>query len=274
MSIILERSHFEIHRAAEYFTAKELTAQTGQGSSRFPHVIVKELIDNALDAAECAGVNPQVGVHLAKMEGGGIVMSVADNGGGISPEVVGRMLDFNSRTSDKAAYRGPTRGAQGNALKTIVGIAHVYGGNLTIEAQGVKHTIKVEVTPAGGVKTGHGQEPCDWTTGTRVTVCLPDYPTYFVDRIASDLRQMVLGFNAVNPHAEVKISVFEKDENGDLTSSIELPKTGDFYFTGNKPSFSKFRPDDPTSVHWYCEGDFHALAYLTGTRPAYRSGTL
>ena len=34
------------------------------------------------------------------------------------------MCDFNVLVSDKARYRGPARGAQGNALKTLLGIPY------------------------------------------------------------------------------------------------------------------------------------------------------
>jgi len=52
----LIRTHHTIGRAAEYFTARELEAQTGQPRTMFAAVVLKELVDNALDAAETTGV--------------------------------------------------------------------------------------------------------------------------------------------------------------------------------------------------------------------------
>jgi hypothetical protein len=34
-----------------------------------------------------------------------------DNANGIQPETIKRILNFETRTSDKTAYRSPTRGA-------------------------------------------------------------------------------------------------------------------------------------------------------------------
>ena len=52
----LERTTFEISRAAEYFDAKELEAQTGQPRDRFAAAVLKELTDNALDAASVSSM--------------------------------------------------------------------------------------------------------------------------------------------------------------------------------------------------------------------------
>ena len=82
--------------------------------------MLKELIDNSLDAAEEAGVTPEITVTVA---GGSII--VADNGPGIPPETVKAMLDFSVRVSSREAYVSPTRGAQGNALKTLVAMPYV-----------------------------------------------------------------------------------------------------------------------------------------------------
>jgi DNA topoisomerase VI subunit B len=78
-------------------------------------VVLKELTDNALDAAEEAGIPPVVRVRLD-----GSVLEIADQGPGIPDDVITDILDFTVRVSSREAYVGPTRGAQGNALKTIV----------------------------------------------------------------------------------------------------------------------------------------------------------
>ncbi len=146
----LKRTTFESSRAAEYFDARELQAQTGQPARNFATVALKELIDNALDACETAGMAPEVGVE-AYEDGELLRFTFLDNGSGIPPEVVRKVLNFNTRTSDKAAYRSPTRGAQGNALKTVIGIPHALGCKepVVIEGRGVRHSIHGWVDPAG-----------------------------------------------------------------------------------------------------------------------------
>jgi DNA topoisomerase VI subunit B len=145
-----QRTTFETSRAAEYFDARQLSALVGVSQDEFASVCLKELVDNSLDAAETAGVAPVVGVKVER-EGGLIRLSVSDNGPGIPDEVVRRVMNYDIRVSDKAAYRSPTRGAQGNALKTIIGIPYALGSRepLVVEAQGVTHRIRPYVDPAG-----------------------------------------------------------------------------------------------------------------------------
>ena len=52
----LDRATFTTSRALDFFSEKELTAQTGHGPAEWPLVILKELADNALDACEEAGI--------------------------------------------------------------------------------------------------------------------------------------------------------------------------------------------------------------------------
>jgi|ERR1700677_1610572 DNA topoisomerase VI subunit B len=116
----LERTHFATSRAAEFLELRALQAQTGQAADAFGDVVVKELLDNALDAAESAGRAPVIEIEIDP--GDEITyVTVTDNGYGIAPTTVTDICDFNVLASDKAKYRGPSRGAQGNALKTLLG---------------------------------------------------------------------------------------------------------------------------------------------------------
>lgn len=86
-------------------------------------MIGKETIDNALDACEQAEVSPEITVQFQ-----GHKLDIRDNGGGIPPDTVERQVDYSSRTSDKLGYVSPTRGAQGNAWKTILAMPYVLDG--------------------------------------------------------------------------------------------------------------------------------------------------
>jgi hypothetical protein len=55
----LQRTTFRTSRLLDFFSEKELVAQTGHYVSDWPLVVVKELIDNALDACEETGVAPK-----------------------------------------------------------------------------------------------------------------------------------------------------------------------------------------------------------------------
>ena len=106
--------------------------------------VVKELLDNALDHTEEIGVLPEITINVDD-EG----ISVQDNGDGIPPDIVAGMLDLEKRVSSREAYRCPTRGAQGNAGKCLLGVPYVCNedepGRVTIKAQGIRHDITVEL---------------------------------------------------------------------------------------------------------------------------------
>jgi DNA topoisomerase VI subunit B len=111
----LRREVFRTSRLLEFCNEIELTAQTGHGASEWPLVILKELVDNALDACEEAGYPPDIHVDVSLTQ-----IVITDNGPGLSSETIEDILDYSVRVSSREAYVSPTRGAQGNALKTIL----------------------------------------------------------------------------------------------------------------------------------------------------------
>lgn len=206
----LARKTFSISRLAEFATVAELTKQTGHPVRDWPLVIVKELVDNALDAAEEAGTAPSIEIVVTDNS-----ITVADRGGGVAPDTVASLIDYSVRTSSRAAYVSPTRGAQGNALQSIFpmgfalaslpsdigalvdSIADIAGlmdgaataqislvagrneqgaqqGAVLIESQGVAHRIVFAVDPVRQTPAvSHAQEPSEVKTGTKITVCWP-----------------------------------------------------------------------------------------------------
>ena len=60
----LERTALVTSRLLDFATRKELTAQTGHEPDAWPAVIAKELIDNAIDACEEAGIAPEITVTV------------------------------------------------------------------------------------------------------------------------------------------------------------------------------------------------------------------
>ena len=239
---------------AAYFDVKELQKQTGQPSYKFGEVVLKELIDNALDACESAGINPVIQIGIATTEDR-MRICVSDNGNGISEAVIKSILDFKTKTSDKAAYKSPTRGAQGNAFKTIIGIPHALGGGLVgIDSLGLRHTIKVHATPAGTIEPEHQISQIEATPGTTVYVdmrlCIVD-PYWYARATA-----------IFNPHAIVKIRTFEDMQFTMVTFDNAVEESTTFY--NSLSECQKIRPNEPTSAHWYDSGDYEKLVYLQG----------
>jgi len=139
----LERTTFELSRELDFFDEKELEMQIGQEAEWWPVAILKELIDNALDACECAGVSPDIRVGVQ-----GVALTVEDNGPGIPPETVRGSLDYLKRVSDKLLYVSSTRGQLGNTLKVVWAAPFVQSGTsgrVEVSARGVKHTIEVSL---------------------------------------------------------------------------------------------------------------------------------
>jgi hypothetical protein len=258
MMASLGRTLFSTDRAAEYFTVSELQSQTGQPRERFAAVILKELVDNALDAAETAGVAPEIVIKVERTESE-LRVAVGDNGPGIAPATVGRILDFTTRTSDKAVYRAPTRGAQGNAVKTVLGIPVALGGTapVTIASQHVRHQIHAGIDPAGHVRIGYDTDSCSTEPGTRVTVVLPNAGQIL------DPVTWARGFSLFNPHALVNIAISKTDLSDDEHAYHDLPETDESYHptAGFPGRWRKFLPTDLTSAHWYDRDGFQRLVF-------------
>jgi len=170
----LERTTFSTSRLLEFCSEKELVNQTGHDSYEWPLVILKELLDNALDACEESGIAPEITVKVDK-EG----IAVADNGPGIPPETVDGLLDYTKRTSSREAYVSPCRGAQGNALQSILPMPFVLQGEygrVDIASRGQRHEIIF------GVDAIRREPVVNWETrparnaksGTSVKVRWPD----------------------------------------------------------------------------------------------------
>jgi DNA topoisomerase VI subunit B len=168
---VLERQVFTTSRLAEFCSQKELVAQTGHSVEQWPLVVLKELIDNALDACEEGYVAPVIEVAVNAVTG---VIAISDNGPGIAPETVKLLLDYTVRVSSREAYVSPTRGAQGNALKTILAMAFALDGTVgstVIEAKGIRNTIRFGIN---GItrepQIEHTEEPGFVHSGTSITV--------------------------------------------------------------------------------------------------------
>jgi DNA topoisomerase VI subunit B len=127
----------------EFCNRRELVNQTGHDVWQWALVVGKELTDNALDEAEDAGVAPVINIEVC-----GNKIVVTDNGRGIPASTVESVLNYSIRVSSREAYVSPTRGAQGNAIKTIIAMPFVLDGRrgrVEIKARGINHIITLEV---------------------------------------------------------------------------------------------------------------------------------
>ena len=113
----LNREVFHTSLLLEFCSQKELVAQTGHAIEAWPAVVIKELVDKGLDSAEEHDIAPVVAIGISTVTG---EIIVTDNGPGIATATVDGILDYKVRVSSREAYPSPSRGRQGNALKTIL----------------------------------------------------------------------------------------------------------------------------------------------------------
>lgn len=242
----LARTAFSTSRLLDFVSEKELTLQCGYGSHDWPLVAVKELLDNALDACEEQGIAPEITVTVDRTG-----ITVADNGTGIPSDTVDRLLDFSTRVSSREAYVAPDRGAQGNALKTIVSMPFVLDGeqgHVDIVGGGVSTEItfavdRIRQRPAAEVSQS-------LRAGSLVRVHWPlvassgdnDNQHVLTSRVApaledsvDDIRRLANDFTFLNPHLTLTVDCF-----GDVSK-----------VNATDPDWRKWMPSSPTSPHWY-----------------------
>lgn len=104
---------------ADYFVEDELVKKIGLPMTYWNDVIIKELIDNALDSIEPLS-EKKVNVIRDVDK-----LCIFDNGSGISCETVKNIYDFNYYISKNRHYVTASRGKQGNGLKTIISICFI-----------------------------------------------------------------------------------------------------------------------------------------------------
>ncbi|MEA1950375.1 MAG: ATP-binding protein [Planctomycetota bacterium] len=247
----LDRTTFTTSRLMEFCSEKELVNQTGHSSYDWPLVALKELVDNALDACEETDTPPVISVVV---DDKGITIS--DNGPGIPDETVEKVLNYSVRVSSREAYVAPDRGAQGNALKTVLAMPFVLSeesqcGRVDISSAGKRHEITFKVDPIRQepkveqiVKSAHNVK-----NGTKISVHWPDIASEILSRQEDDFLQLASDFTFLNPHLTLTVDWF-----GEQTA-----------VGATNPEWRKWKPSIPTSAHWYALEDIERLlaAYIT-----------
>ena len=247
----LTRVPFTVSRLMEFCTRRELVNQIGHDLYEWPLVVLKELVDNAIDACEDAEIAPAVSVTV---KGSSII--VQDNARGIPAKTIDGVLDYSVRVSSREAYCSPTRGSQGHALKTVLPMGYVINerhgeaatGKTIIEANGVAHHIAFAVDHIKQEpKIERTTKPSRLTRGTRITIQLPglqegehEYDD-LVEGCKTRFLQLAESYAWLNPHLSLRVSW-----NGERRIDIKA----------SKPAWKKWLPSWPTSAAWYDQSRF------------------
>jgi DNA topoisomerase VI subunit B len=256
----IARTTFRTSRSADFFTRTALISQIGHEVDEWPLAILKESIDNSLDACEDHDIPPRVTV-AADATG----ITVSDNGPGIPETTIDGALDFSVRASSREAYVAPDRGRQGNALMTLAAMPYVIdrdGGRLVITANGIEHRIRCrwdavmqEVVVDRVRREATRQEKgttmrMEWNTliGNKEE---PLWPFDEADPLnegylglKESARRLLTGFALFNPHLSIEAHWF-----GETLVDFEA----------TSPAWKKWRPSMPSSALWYEPEDLERL---------------
>ena len=172
---------------------------------------------------------------------------IEDNGPGIPADTITGIIDYNVRVSSREAYISPTRGRQGNALKTILPMAYVLGGKVQGRDldRGARHQaphpVQRQSDQAGADRQEYPEPFAGQDRNPRHRVLAGRRGLIDVDEISELLTQFIW----VNPHLTLQFTV-------DGKTLIDLRATN--------PDWTKYRACDATSAHWYTLEQFERYA--------------
>jgi hypothetical protein len=148
-----------------------LSQKAGVAVSELRRLVVKELVDNALDALEEAG-GTLVSTCVAGVDEDGSYY-VEDGGPGLPPEHVAALFSIKRPAASSKLRRLPSRGCLGNGLRVVTGAVLASGGRLEVWTRN-QH---LRLRPQDDGETLVEMEAADYPVGIKVSVWLgPSIP--------------------------------------------------------------------------------------------------
>jgi hypothetical protein len=154
--IVYERDDWQL-----FLDPATLSQKAGCQPDELPALVLKELVDNALDA----------GAHVTLTQSAdGAHWIVSDDGPGIDHDQAPELFAVNRPLRSSKLVRLPTRGMLGNGLRVVTAWART----LTVDTRGVRLVLAVDPTTGRTVVTDRVAIPK--VSGLRVTVPVADDP--------------------------------------------------------------------------------------------------
>lgn len=266
----------------EFLRLEGLQKLTGIMAYDWDLYILKELIDNALDADEAALRRPDIKVLMsygqtysgARREYDPTLTVEISNSALFPVDRVMRVFSPHARFSTNDYYKYPARGAQGNALKTILGIPYAlhyhYFGNynlgqrppITITSGEDRVAVWLDVDDElqrfqlkQPEVLKRGSNDSGTTVSAYIDYFVQEEPTRQIDEIIEFLETLAI----FNPHAtfHFDITVVSVDKNNPL---VTQEKTWLKTYEGNLQWDGRFDRRERTPIHWYTKSHFFDLA--------------
>jgi hypothetical protein len=242
---------FSFNREFDFVRLDGLQRMTGRPAHEWDFYILKELIDNALDADEGLwrkdiGQYPKLKIRV---EYGSKQLFVEVSNRSIFPApLIPKVFATQQYTSRKAFVKDMTRGALGNALKTLLGIPYVLRNRvfsdwlpdkkpLVIICNSTEYLPTYQIDPIQQtIEFECLERPHRQTEGTTVRVGL-DYFEQEQPRTFAEIQRLARQYHLSNPHVEFDWTI----EINDMAEQ--------FHYAANPNWSSKFRGIAP--IQWY-----------------------
>lgn len=135
-----------------------LSQKAGVSMRLLRRLVLKELVDNALDAGGKASIRvDETDTYIVEDDGPGIEGSPTD---------IARMFSINRPMVSSKLWRLPKRGALGNGLRVVAGAVLASGGKLTVTTRNAAHRL----TPRDDGGTSVSSSLAEYPIGTRISI--------------------------------------------------------------------------------------------------------
>jgi DNA topoisomerase VI subunit B len=138
-----------------------LPQKAGCAPHQIGRVVLKELVDNALDSGA------KVKLDKIALDG----FRITDNGPGIDPAEVPRLFAVNRPLLSSKLKRLPLRGMLGNGLRVVMGTIAAYDGTIAVTTRG--HRLTLAVDKIRGLTEVLSDEPAPDKPGTEIDITMP-----------------------------------------------------------------------------------------------------